>query len=193
MTHFYLVRHGQTDWNNEGRYQGQADTPLNTSGKEQARRLAGHFTGINVDAIYSSDLQRTRRTAEAIGEKLSLPVRLDDRLREINHGVWEGMLYTDIVKRYESEIKERETNPLTARAPGGESVSEVAGRVLAAADDIAHRHPGETVILVSHGLALAVLVCAGHGYPLTKVFDHIPANAQPDLIAWIPDLKRVIG
>jgi alpha-ribazole phosphatase len=193
MTMFYLVRHGQTDWNKEGRYQGQADTPLNAAGEEQARQLAGKFDGIQIDAVYSSDLQRARRTAEAIGQALQLPVQLDVRLREINHGVWEGMLFTDIMRQYAAEIKEREMNPLEARAPGGESVLEVAERVLTAAESIAIMHPDETVILVSHGLALAVLACAGHGYPLTEVFKHVPENAQPDLIEWIPDSKRVIG
>jgi alpha-ribazole phosphatase len=193
MTMFYLVRHGQTDWNKEGRYQGQADTPLNAAGEEQARLLAGKFDGIQIDAVYSSDLQRARRTAEAIGQALQLPVQLDVRLREINHGVWEGMLFTDIMRQYAAEIKEREMNPLEARAPGGESVLEVAERVLTAAESIAIMHPDETVILVSHGLALAVLACAGHGYPLTEVFKHVPENAQPDLIEWIPDSKRVIG
>jgi alpha-ribazole phosphatase len=193
MTMFYLVRHGQTDWNKEGRYQGQADTPLNAAGEEQARQLAGKFDGIQIDAVYSSDLQRARRTAEAIGQALQLPVQLDVRLREINHGVWEGMLFTDIMRQYAAEIKEREMSPLEARAPGGESVLEVAERVLTAAESIAIMHPDETVILVSHGLALAVLACAGHGYPLTEVFKHVPENAQPDLIEWIPDSKRVIG
>jgi broad specificity phosphatase PhoE len=185
MTMFYLVRHGQTDWNKEGRYQGQADTPLNAVGEEQARLLAGKFDGIRIDAIYSSDLQRARRTAEAIGQALQLPVQLDVRLREINHGVWEGMLFSDIVRRYAPEIKER--------APGGESVTEVADRVLTAAESIARMHPDETVILVSHGLSLAILACAGHGYSLTEVFKHVPENARPDLIEWIPDSKRVIG
>jgi len=193
MTRFYLVRHGQTDWNKEGRYQGQADTPLNAAGEAQARRLADYFDGISIDAIYSSDLQRTRRTAEVIGERLGMSVRLDDRLREINHGVWEGMLFSDIRSQYKTELEVRETDPLAARAPGGESVSEVVDRVLAAADDIARRHPSQTVILVSHGLALAVLVCAGRGYPLNQVFEHVPDNAQPDLIEWKPEMKRVIG
>jgi alpha-ribazole phosphatase len=193
MTMFYLVRHGQTDWNKEGRYQGQADTPLNAVGEQQARLLAGKFDGIRIDAIYSSDLQRARRTAEAIGQALQLPVQLDVRLREINHGVWEGMLFSDIVRQYAPEIKEREMNPLEARAPGGESVTEVADRVLTAAESIARMHPDETVILVSHGLSLAILACAGHGYSLTEVFKHVPENARPDLIEWIPDSKRVIG
>jgi alpha-ribazole phosphatase len=193
MTHFYLVRHGQTDWNKEGRYQGQANTPLNVTGQEQARRIAAKLAHRRVDAIYSSDLDRARCTAEAVAEQLELPVRLDRRLREINHGEWEGMLFTDIVRQYGREIQERETNPLQARAPGGESVTELAQRVLAAADDIAQSHPGETVVLVSHGLSLAVLVCAGHGYPFTEVFQHVPDNAHPDLIEWTVIPNREIG
>lgn len=193
MTKFYLVRHGQTDWNIEGRYQGQADTLLNKAGEEQAVLAARQFIDKPVDAIFSSDLQRARHTAESIGKQVGLPVHLDPRLREINHGIWEGMLYSDIVREYADEMKERDVNPMQARAPEGESVAEVSKRVLAAADDIARAYPDGTVVLVSHGLALAVLACAGHGFPLTQVFKHIPNNAQPDLIDWTPDLSRMIG
>jgi alpha-ribazole phosphatase len=193
MTKFFLVRHGQTDWNKEGRYQGQADTALNAAGEEQARIAAMQFSDKSIDAIYSSDLQRARHTAEAIGERLGLPVHLDARLREINHGIWEGMLYTDIMREFAHEMKERDINPVHARAPEGESVAEVSDRVWAAADEIAQQYPDGTVVLVSHGLALAVLACAGHGFPLTEVFKHIPNNAQPDLIDWTPDPTRVIG
>jgi alpha-ribazole phosphatase len=193
MTKFYLVRHGQTDWNIEGRYQGQADTLLNKAGEEQAALAATQFIDKPVDAIFSSDLQRARHTAESIGKQVGLPVHLDPRLREINHGIWEGMLYSDIVREYADEMKERDVNPMQARAPEGESVAEVSKRVLAAADDIARAYPEGTVVLVSHGLSLAVLTCAGHGFPLTEVFKHIPNNAQPDLIEWTPDPSRMIG
>jgi alpha-ribazole phosphatase len=193
MTKFYLVRHGQTDWNKEGRYQGQADINLNSDGEEQARVVSQKLAGKPIDAIYSSDLKRARHTAEEIGKQLKLPVYLDVRLREINHGIWEGMLYTDIVQKYAHKIKERDTNPLHTRAPQGESVHEVSKRVLSAADDIAQKHPDETIVIVAHGVSLAILACTARGIPLTEVFHNIPDNAHPNLIEWTEDPTRVNG
>jgi broad specificity phosphatase PhoE len=103
------------------------------------------------------------------------------------------MLYTDIVQKYEHKIKERDTNPLHTRAPQGESVHEVSKRVLSAAEDIAQKHPGETIVIVAHGVSLAIIACTARGIPLTEVFHNIPDNAHPDLIEWTEDPTRVNG
>jgi probable phosphoglycerate mutase len=86
MTTLILVRHGETDWNIAGRYQGQADPPLNAKGRAQAESVAAQLIGTHIDAIYSSDLQRARETAETIGTKLKRPVQIGKELREINQG-----------------------------------------------------------------------------------------------------------
>ena len=96
MTEIWIVRHGQTDWNVEGRYQGQADRPLNAVGLAQAQQAAEQLRGRDFAAIYSSDLQRARVTAEIIAGQLGLPVQVDRRLREVNQGEWEGLLTADI-------------------------------------------------------------------------------------------------
>ena len=95
MTTLLLVRHGETDWNRLGRWQGHSDTPLNARGREQARELAPQLDG--VDVVYSSDLARARETAEILAEELGADVRLDARLRERGFGAWEGLTAAEIV------------------------------------------------------------------------------------------------
>ncbi len=185
MTEFWLVRHGQTDWNLEGRFQGQSDAPLNAEGVLQAEELAEKLIKVEVfDGIFASDLQRAYRSAKIIAGRLNLPVQIDRRLREVNQGEWEGMLIRDIVNSYRKTWEKRRTNPETARAPGGESVVEVAARMTEAADEIAALHPNGRVLIVSHGLALATLVCTARQIPLAEVYSHILNNAEPEIIPW---------
>jgi broad specificity phosphatase PhoE len=184
VTTLWLVRHGQTDWNVEGRWQGQADPPLNTEGRAQAEALAARLNGIAFAALYASDLQRARETADVIARKIGRPVSLDARLREINQGEWEGMLSEQVQREYPAEWAARALDPLRARAPQGELVAQVAARAWAAADDIVRAHPVGPVLIVSHGLALATLLCRARGLPLEAARELIPDNVQPEVIEW---------
>lgn len=184
--HLWLVRHGQTDWNITGRFQGQADPGLNEAGRLQASQLAARLAGRPFDALYSSDLLRARETADRLAAELGLPVRLDARLREVNHGEWDGLLAAEIEARFPLDWSERRRSPLTARPPGGETVLEVADRVQDVAADIARLHPRGEVLVVGHGLTLAVLACLSLGRPLDGVHDRIPPNAEPTVVAWPP-------
>jgi broad specificity phosphatase PhoE len=95
MTTLLLVRHGETDWNAERRWQGHADVPLNERGRDQAERLAEELENARVDAVYSSDLSRARETAEIVGARLGVPVVLDPALREIDVGSREGLTWPE--------------------------------------------------------------------------------------------------
>lgn len=198
MTHLWLVRHGQTDWNVEKRWQGQTPDapPLNATGIAQAHalaeRLAQQAEQTPFQALYSSDLLRARQTAEIIGLHLRLPVRLDARLREVNLGIWEGMLGEEVALRYVVELEERKRDPVYSRPPQGESVFELAARVGQALDDIARAHAGANVIVVSHGLAIATALCMASGMPLAQVFEHLPENAAPHVITWqgLPQVEK---
>jgi len=187
MTTLWLVRHGQTEWNLEGRYQGQADVPLNAAGMQQAQTLAAELAGQPFDAIYSSDLQRARVTAETIGRSLNLPVHTDVRLREINQGQWEGKIYRDLLNCYSAEMLARGENPYGFRPPDGETAGEVALRVIMVADEIFEAYPKGRVIIVSHALALAALYCKAKGLTLLEVYDHLPHNAHPKVVQWPPE------
>ncbi len=186
MTTLWLVRHGQTDWNVEGRYQGQTDVPLNATGLAQANALAAELAGKPFDAVYSSDLQRARRTAEVIASPLHLAVHTDARLREINQGQWEGQNYRHLVAVFQAEMQARRADPYGFRPPEGESVAEVAARVAQAIAEITAIHPGGQVIIVSHALALATLICRAKNLPLQDVYEHLPHNVHPEVIEWPP-------
>jgi broad specificity phosphatase PhoE len=184
VTRLILVRHGQTDWNVEGRYQGQADQPLNDIGRGQARALAELLLGTGIRAAYSSDLGRARETADIIAQRIGVGIEVDCRLREVNQGVWEGQLLSEITARYPREWSERDRDPLHSRPPGGESIAEVAARMSAAAADIAQRHLEGPVLVVSHGTALGTLICAARELPLAQARQHIPPNAAPFEVEW---------
>jgi broad specificity phosphatase PhoE len=184
MTEWILVRHGVTEWNQDGRYQGQSDSALSDEGCAQAEDLARSLASRHVEAIFSSDLQRARHTAEEIARPHGLPVRLDTRLREIGLGDWEGMLVTDITARYPGEWRAIMRDPLHARAPGGESVDEVAQRAMACLRDVAARHPSGPVILVTHGLTMACIMLLMEGLPLELARQRIPPNCAAIELVW---------
>src|SRR5579884_1391455 len=127
MTDLLLVRHGETDWNAEGRLQGHTDRPLSDFGRRQAKELAERLSGERVDAIYASDLARARETAEIVGERLGLPVVIDPDLREKNWGSWEGLTGDERAGvEYEGETTEAHRD-----------------RVLRAIERIVERHPDQ--------------------------------------------------
>src|SRR5690349_11779156 len=143
-----LVRHGETDWNAEGRLQGHTDRPLNDYGREQARRLAEQLE--QIDAVYASDLSRARETAEIVAGRLGLPVVIDPDLREKDWGTWEGLTSDE---RLGVEY-------------AGETTEAHRDRVLAAVQRIAERHPGERVLVVTHGGCLRRIQAAVAGVAL---------------------------
>jgi len=184
MTQFCFIRHGQTDWNLEGRYQGQSDVPLNQNGLAQARSLIEALNGQSFAAVYSSDLVRARQTAEYIADHLGLTVQIEPRLREINQGEWEGVLVDDIRARYAEIWSQRTVDPANVRPPGGETVREVATRVYATLDDITRLFPNGQVLIVSHGLSIATAICRDKGIPVGQAYTVIPENVQPVWMEW---------
>ncbi len=154
MTTLLLVRHGETDWNAEGRLQGQTDRPLSDYGRRQAQQLAGGLESEEVEAIYSSDLARARETAEIVGERLGLTVELDPDLREKDWGTWEGLT---ALERDRVEFV-------------GESTEEHQERILRALRRISERHPGERrVLVVTHGGSMRRVQTAAMGMALPVV------------------------
>lgn len=195
MTEFWLVRHGQTDWNLAGRWQGQSPCApgLNTTGRVQAFAASERLSAVRFSAVYSSDLLRSFQTAELLAEPLGLSINLEPRLREINLGDWEGMFSNEIEARYEQELEARARDPFNAHAPNGESPREVADRVLRTINEIANKHSAGPILIVSHGVSLAVIICHNEGHLMQKVYEHIPENGQPYCVQWDPRKHSILG
>jgi len=154
VTTILLARHGETDWNRERRVQGHSDTPLNDTGRAQARALADELAGEAIDAVYSSDLARAYETARIVADSRGLEVTALRDFRERHFGTWEGMTDDEVLDRF----------PQAASGPWGdaETVDEMARRVLDALQRIADAHPDGRVLVVSHGGPLrSVLVRCG--------------------------------
>lgn len=184
-----LIRHGETDWNVEGRYQGQADPPLNARGEVQAQALAERLTadGVRPVGIYASPLRRAWRTAEVLAQRLGVPLWAEPRLQEIHLGAWQGVLAKDIARRWPDLFQRWQTEPWAVRPPGGETMAEVQARVHAAVDDILSRHPGQTVALVAHRLPLLLIKLRYQDLDPQAVH-HLPLpNADYEALAVYPD------
>ena len=156
----FLARHGETDDNREPiRAQGFTDTPLNDTGRRQANELGERVTAIGFASLWSSDLSRARETAEIVGSRIGLSVRLDPRLREANRGEWEGRRFIDIERAEPDRYAAWRGAPATFRFPGGESLREQLQRVTASLADV--RRTGELpALVVCHGGSIRVALCA---------------------------------
>jgi broad specificity phosphatase PhoE len=151
VTELLLVRHGETDWNADGRLQGQTDRPLSDFGRRQAQQLAEELADEKLEAIYASDLARARVTAEIVAARLGLPVLVDADLREKDWGNWEGLTS---VERDRVEFV-------------GESTEEHRERILRALRRIADCHPdGGRVLVVTHGGSVRRIQAAALGMAL---------------------------
>jgi broad specificity phosphatase PhoE len=151
-TTFYLIRHGETDWNLHGRWQGHTDIPLNEDGRAQARRLAARLRAdrVRFDAIYSSDLQRAWETAGVVGAALDRAPLALPALREINVGSWSGLTSIE-VRAQDGETYARYKSGEDAARGGGERFLDLYTRVVAAVEQLADQQPGQTLALVTHG------------------------------------------
>lgn len=157
ITALILIRHGETDWNVKGRYQGQADPPLNARGLAQAHQLARELRGLGLDVLYTSPLRRALETAQVLAQSLGLPLHLEPRLMEIHQGDWQCRLRSDIAARYPDLFERWQAEPWAVTPPGGESLAQVQARVYAALDDILARHQGKRVGLVTHRIPIALI------------------------------------
>lgn len=178
MTTLVLIRHGQTVWNVEGRWQGQADPPLDERGREQAYRVAKFHHRFGFAALYSSDLRRAMETAQIIGQEMGLAVVAEPRLREINLGKWQGMLSADLQAQYPDEFRRWHEEPLSAQPPDGETIFALSARVLQAINEIIARYPKRRVGVVSHELPIAIALCRSAGLELDHLRSMIPQNGE---------------
>jgi broad specificity phosphatase PhoE len=155
----YCVRHGESVHNAEGRIQGQLDVPLSDFGRRQGEAIAEALAALPIDAIYASPLLRALETAQIVARRLNLPIRIDDRLKEINVGVFQNRLRSEVAQLYPDEFARWTSGEPDFAVPGGESRRELQVRGCAAFRDIVaagHQHAA----IIAHGRLLVVALAA---------------------------------
>ncbi|WP_336282957.1 2,3-diphosphoglycerate-dependent phosphoglycerate mutase GpmB [Cronobacter dublinensis] len=165
MLQVYLVRHGETQWNAERRIQGQSDSPLTEKGEHQAMQVAQRAKALGITHIISSDLGRTRRTAEIIAQGCGCDVILDARLRELDMGILERRHLDTLTDEEEGWRRQLVNGTPDGRIPQGESMQEVSNRMHGALNACLELPEGSRPLLVSHGMALGCLVSTILGLP----------------------------
>ena len=164
-----LWRHGRTEWNATGRFQGQTDIDLDEIGRAQAWQSARRLAALEPDLLISSDLRRTRDTMAALAEITSKPIQLDERLRETFAREWQGLTGAEIASRYPEEYKAWRAGDPLLKVGGGETRQDVAERMAAAVRDIAARLADDGLaVLTTHGGAARLGIAALIGMPLER-------------------------
>ncbi|MBA4601447.1 histidine phosphatase family protein [Thermoactinomyces mirandus] len=155
-TRIFLIRHGETEWNKERRYQGHQNVPLSELGRKQAGQLAVQMQTVKFDAIYASDLWRARETARIIADKHQLPVNCSVDFRERYCGEWEGQTHEELVRKYPDWAI---VNPVGGKY-GIEPTGQVQKRFLRKCEALARQHLGGQIAIVAHGFCITVFLQA---------------------------------
>lgn len=177
MIRIILLRHGETTWNIEGRYQGQEDTPLSPRGIEQGKVAALALKDIHIDRAISSPLSRSYDTCRFAADYHHLPVAKDPRLTEISHGLWEGIHADEIEARYPEEFHLWHTHPERVQMPEGENLEDVRKRAREAFDEYAENYDGETVLVAAHDAVNKAILCDLLGLPMSHFWQIKQDNA----------------
>jgi broad specificity phosphatase PhoE len=175
VTELLLARHGETDWNRAGRFQGYADPPLNELGRRQAGELAAALVGRSISAIYASDLRRAAETAAIVGERIALRPTLLEDLREADVGDLTALTREEIPDRFPEAARAATENGFAFAS--GEGYEALAARVLSSVREIARRHPDESVLVITHGGPLRAILAHADGMSLCEHRQqHAPAG-----------------
>ncbi len=184
--HILLVRHGETEWNRDGRYQGRTDIPLSDVGRTQVRALGARLASLPIAVAVASPLSRARATAEAVLASRSTQLELDDGLLEISHGQWEGQLASDVARAHAEMFGVWRTAPgRTAPAgPGAESLGDVEDRAWPVLSRICARlGADDTALIAAHDAVNRVLLCRILGLPLERIWSFRQSPATLNVLA----------
>jgi broad specificity phosphatase PhoE len=163
MTTLYLIRHGQTDWNEKQIFRGRADVPLNGRGRKGAEALSRHLEGVRAVECYSSPLSRARETAEILVRPHSIDIKIEDGVIDVDYGEWQGQGNADVERSFAETYRRWRERPHHTKFPDGESLSIVRKRSLATLERIRAAHPDDVVFVVSHRVVTKVIMCAELG------------------------------
>jgi len=166
---FFLLRHGQTVWNEEGRYQGGRDIDLSPAGVRQGELAAEYLSNVNFSNIYSSPMKRAMDTAAIIRKERNLELKLIDNLKELNFGEWEGLRFNEINEKYHNDYKKWIGDSYNNAPPGGESFKIVQGRAVVGINSIIKENKdGSSVAVVTHGGVIVSLLAYWLQLPLER-------------------------
>ena len=175
-TRILITRHGQTVTNREGRFCGHFETQLTPLGVRQAQALGQRLGGVQVDAVYTSDLGRAVETAALILQGRRITPSIDPDLRELHYGQWEGRKGGEVAKAYPEQYKLMRAEDPGWRPPGGETIGEVRQRTFAALRRVAKAHQHQTVLIVTHGTAINCMISEALGVAPSHTFRFHVAN-----------------
>lgn len=192
MIRIILLRHGETTWNIEGRYQGQEDTPLSPRGLEQGRKAALALKNIPIDRAISSPLSRSFETCRMASDYHHLTVMKDGRLIEISHGLWEGIHADEIEARYPKEFRLWHTHPEQVQMPEGENLEDVRKRAREAFDEYAAKYDGETVLVAAHDAVNKAIICDLLGLDMSHFWQIKQDNACINVLECDKGIWRLV-
>ncbi|NCC34785.1 MAG: histidine phosphatase family protein, partial [Chloroflexia bacterium] len=163
-TSIWFVRHGQTQFNLERRYQSWSNSPLTAYGQRQSRAVALRLRRIPFDVALVSPAERTQRTAqEILAGRRGVTVRLDQNWAELHHGRWEGLTYREVLQQFPDEARARWSAGINGRAEGGESLAEVYARIASSWRALLHDHSGGRILVVTHATPIQLVLCECFG------------------------------
>lgn len=158
-TRLILVRHAEAEGNKIRRFHGWTDSEITERGHLQAQRVAERLRDVDIDVLYSSSMKRTLQTAEYISKAKGLPIRKTGRLKEINGGDWENLLWTELQERWPEAYDTWDNRPHEHKMPNGETMEEFQDRLVAEIMEILRANPGKNICVVTHGTAIRALIC----------------------------------
>jgi alpha-ribazole phosphatase len=176
MLELYFIRHGQTELSRENRFCGSIDPPLSELGVRMAEAFGQAYAHHAWAAVYSSPMLRTKRTAEALTSRVTIPTTFDDGLREVAYGEWEGLRHEDVKERWPEAYEHWARDPASRGTPGGETAFQVAARAVPVIERIREKHEHGRVLVVSHKATIRILACSLLGLDVRLFRDRI---AQP--------------
>ncbi len=187
MGSIYIVRHGQTVWNAEGRIQGHSDVSLSEKGRRQAQAMAQRLSDVSFHAAYCSDLSRATETGQIILEGRDVPLQPTSELREYSKGVFEGMTELEYQAKYPELYQASLVNDLDLAPPGGETIRQASARMSAFIIGVRQRHPNDTTLVVGHGGSLRAAVVALLSLPLEANWKFAMGNCALSIISTYPN------
>lgn len=186
-TEIILIRHGETEWNRNFKYQGQIDIKLNDRGYLQAVKLKKYLAEENLDAVISSDLQRALITARQIAEPHQLQVEEFSGLREIDFGEWEGLTYQEITEKYPKLYEKWTNDPCRVAPPEGELLTDFQKRVMETYDQILANYGGQKIAVISHGGSIRIFLASLFQIPIKKYWQLEVDNTSISIVKFYDD------